>query len=186
MVTGRTSPKATSPKALDRETIEQKALSYLDRFDASAARLRRVLEQFVRRRAKELCVDVAPYLSIVDETLTRYQASGLVDDRRYGAAMARTLAARGTSRQAIRNKLLGRGMQGDVIDAVVAGLGDEVGTDLEAARALVKKRRMGNYRPPNERKENYRRDLGALARAGFDFDTAKAALSLEGLDEEGF
>src|SRR5512133_2649829 len=186
MATGRSSQKVSSPIALDRQVIEQKALSYLDRFDASAAPLRRVLEQFVRRRAQELCVDVAPYLGMIDETLSRYQASGLVNDERYGSAMARTLAERGVSRKAIRNKLLVRGVRGEVVDTVVAELGNAVGTELDSARALVKKRRLGNYRPASERKENYRRDLGVLARAGFDFAVAKQALSIEGVDDGDF
>jgi regulatory protein len=180
--------KVHRPQPLDRQVIEEKALSYLDRFDASASRLRRVLEKFVRQRARELNIDAGPFLALVCETLERYQRSGLVDDRRFGAAMARTLAERGASRQAIKTKLFGRGVSADVIDEVVKELGSDVGTELDSARALVKKRRLGKYRPPNEQRENYRRDLGILARAGFAFDTAKAALSLEGTDEsdEGF
>lgn len=177
------SPKLVTPKPLDRQSIEEKALRYLDRFDASASRLRRVLGQFVRQRAKETGVEVAPYAAMVEETVTRYQSSGLVDDRRYGLAIARTLAERGASRQAIRAKLFARGVGANVIDDVIAGLGREAGSELDSARALVRKRRLGNYRPPNERRDNYRRDLGILARAGFDFDTARTALGTEGEDE---
>lgn len=171
-------------KPLDRRTIEDKALSYLDRFDASASRLRHVLEQFVRRRAKELAVDAAPFVDVIDEILRRYQTSGLVDDRRYASGMARTLAKRGASRQAIRTKLLGRGVQTDVVQAVVNELGHEVGTELDAARALVLKRHLGHCRPVAERQPNFRRDLGVLARAGFAFDIAKTALNVEGASDE--
>jgi regulatory protein len=173
-----------APESLDRRVIENKALSYLDRFDASASRLRRVLEQFVRRRAKELGADASSFTSLIDEILNRYQASGVVDDRRYAASMARTLAERGASRQAILTKLLGRGVRAEVAQAVVVELGQEVGTELDAARTLVRKRRLGHCRPEAERRANFRRDLGVLARAGFPFDVAKAALNLEGVSEE--
>lgn len=176
--------KTSSPKPLDRAAIEEKALSYLDRFDASAARLRRVLEQFVRRRAKELSVDAGPFLTMVAETLARYQQSGLLDDRRFGTTMARSLAERGSSRQAIQSKLYNRGIASEVIDAVIGELNQTSGTELESARTLVRKRRLGNYRPANERRENFRKDLGVLARAGFSFDTAKTALGVEGADED--
>jgi regulatory protein len=142
-----------------------------------------VLTEFVHRRAKELGLDAVPYLTMVGETLERYQKSGLVDDRRFGATMARTLAERGASRQAIKTKLFGRGIAADVIDEVVKDLGSDVGTELDAARALVQRRKLGNYRPASGRRQNYRRDLGILARAGFAFDTAKAALGVEGADE---
>lgn len=173
-----------APKPLDRRAIEDKALSYLDRFDASASRLRRMLEQFVRRRAKDLGVDAAPFMDVIHELLHRYQASGVVDDRRYATSMARTLAERGASRQAIRTKLLGRGVQAEIIHAVVGELGQEVGTELDAARTLVRKRGLGHCRPAAERQPNFRRDWGVLARAGFAFDIAKIALNVEGVSDE--
>jgi regulatory protein len=180
----RQSIQAASSKLLDRQSIEEKALGYLNRFDASASRLRRLLEQFVRKRADELGTDAEPYLTIVSETIDRYRASGLVDDRRYGATMARNLAERGASRQAIKSKLFGRGVESNVIEAVVGELAASGASELDAARALVRKRHLGNYRPEGERRANHRRDLGVLARAGFSFDIARQALGLEGADED--
>jgi regulatory protein len=174
-------------KRLDQSSIEAKALAYLDKFDASASRLKRVLEDFVKRRAAEQEVEAGPYLQIVRDVLERYQQNGLIDDRRYAAAMARGLLERGASRQAVKAKLHGRGISTSVIDDVVRELGTQGGDELSAARALVRKRRLGNLRPEAERRESYRRDLGILARAGFDFDTAKRALSVEGVEgDEGF
>lgn len=180
------SNRRRAPEPLDRASVETKALSYLDRFDASASRLRRILTDFVKRRAKALAVDPAPFMSVIDETLDRYQKNGLVDDRRYGATMARSLVERGASRQAIRTKLFARGIPAGVIDEVVTELGSSDRSEIAAARALVKKRRLGNYRPASERRENYRRDLGILARAGFDFETAKSALAVEAASEDEF
>ena len=127
-------------------------------------------------------MDAGPYLTIVGETLERYQQSGLVDDRRFGATMARSLAERGASRQAIKAKLLGRGLPVEVIDEVVNGLNHAGNSELDAAEALVRKRKLGKYRAVSHRRENFRRDLGVLARAGFSLDTAKAAL---GVADEG-
>ena len=183
-----TEPSTASRSAvLDRGSIEAKALNYLDKFDASVSRLRRVLTDFVKRRARELGVDPSPHLQTVQAILERYQASGLLDDRRYGAAIARSLIERGASRQAIRNKLFGRGIASDMIEGVLRDLGEQEGSELSAARALVRKRKLGNYRDSNDRRDQYRRDLGILARAGFDFDTAKRALAVEGsVDDEAF
>lgn len=184
MATARKVYGKEAPAPLDREAIEERALAYLNRFDASASRLRRLLEQFVRRRGKELGIDVSAHLDIVRETLERYQRSGLVDDRRFSTTMARSLAERGASRQAINAKLFSRGISAQVVEEVVADLGRTGGSELDAARALVRKRKLGNYRPAGERRENHRRDLGVLARAGFDFDTAKAALGVEGAEND--
>jgi len=178
--------KKLAPEVLDRHSIEAKALGYLDRFDASANRLRRILTEFVKRRAQALDVDPTPFMMLVGEMLERYQQNGLLDDRRYGTAMARNLVERGVSRQAIRAKLYARGIPAGVIDEVVKDLSSSNGGEVDAARALVKKRKLGNYRAEAERKEHYRKDLGILARAGFDFDTAKRALAVEGADGDEF
>ena len=169
---------------LDRQTIEAKALAYLDKFDASTARLRRILSDFVTKRSRELGVNATPHLETVEATLQRYQQTGLVDDHRYSVTMSQSLIARGASRQAIRAKLYARGIANEVIEQVLQNLGTQQGSELDAARALVRKRRLGHYRAAAEQRDNYRRDLGILARAGFDFDTARRALSSEGADTE--
>ena len=178
------SRQASRPLRLDRPCIEAKALDYLNKFDASVARLRRVLSDFVRIRARKLEVDASPYLEAVNEIVVRYQENGLLNDHRFGATMARTLVERGASRQAIRTKLYGRGLAADVVVAVLSEFGSAADSELAAAQALVRKRKMGKYRAESERHASYRRDLGALARAGFDFETAKRALSVEGADDE--
>jgi regulatory protein len=181
--------ESRSPRniALNRESIEAKALAYLDKFDATASRLRQVLSDFVKRRAKQLDIDPSAHLLTVNDTVVRYQQSGLINDRRFGVTMARNLVERGASRQAIRTKLYGRGIAADVVDEIIRDLGANEGSELAAARALVRKRKMGNYRAKEERHDSYRRDLGVLARAGFDFDTSKRALSVEGAaEDEGF
>jgi regulatory protein len=55
--------------------------------------------------------------------------------------------------------------------------------ELEAARAYVRRRRLGPHRPESERLENRRRDLAALARHGFDHETAVRALGYGGDDD---
>jgi regulatory protein len=171
-------------KPLDRATIEERALAYLNRFDASAARLRRVLEQFVRRRAKELDVDATPFIAMVQETIARYERSGLLDDRRFSESIARSLVERGASRQAIKAKLHGRGVPASVIDEVIGELARAGGSELDAAKALVRKRKLGAMRPVEDRKAHFRKDLGILARAGFGFDTARAALNVGNIGED--
>jgi regulatory protein len=177
-------PDQSKDLSISREAIENKALQYLERFDASAAKLRKILEEFVKRRSKALGVDSRPFLNIVQEIVQRYESNGLIDDRRYASSMAQSLIARGVSRQVVQSKLLSRGIPSEVISEVTSRLASEGGSELAAARALVRKRKLGCFRPEHERRDAARRDLGVLARAGFDFQTAKAALALEGVDED--
>jgi regulatory protein len=112
-------------------------------------------------------------LGHVDALLERYRSSGLVDDERFARNLSEQLQRRGKSRRAIVEKLRVRGIAATVVDGVVP---KSAQNELEAARALVKRRRLGPFRPEEQRLENRRRDLAALARAGFDHGTAVRAL----------
>lgn len=173
-------------QTLSQAVIEDRALRYLDKFDASATRLRRVLSDFIRRRATEQGEDPSVYMAMVDAVLTKYQANGIIDDQRFASNLATSLHARGASQRAIRARLCARGIAAGTADGALSQLSTQSGGDseLSAAQALVRKRKLGHYRPAEERQVNFRKDLGVLARAGFDFDTAKRALALEGATDE--
>ena len=54
--------------------------------------------------------------------------------------------------------------------------------ELEAARALARRRRLGPWRGPAERAARREKDLAALARAGFGLDLARQVIDA---DEDG-
>jgi regulatory protein len=163
----RGKPKPKGP--LEPKELEEAALRYLDRFDCSAKKLKTHLGGLIRRRGG----DAPALLEHVDKLLERYRASGLINDERFARNLSERLQGRGKSRRAIVEKLRVRGIAASVVDDVVP---KSPQNELEAARALVKRRRLGPFRPEEERLENRRRDLAALARAGFDHGTAVRAL----------
>ena len=103
-----------------------------------------------------------------------------MNDERFAENLSGRLKARGGSRRAIVQKLRQRGITSGVAEASVPR---SPAAELEAARAFVRRRRLGPYRPEAERLENRRRDLAALARTGFDHETAVRALGYGGDDE---
>ncbi len=179
------------PQTLDISALEQKALSYLERFDATAVQLRRVLRRFVASRLGA-GAESAPGLSRadwdtrVDVLIERYRGSGLIDDRRYAEALGRGLRARGASRAAVLQRLRGRGVDGETAALALQSVDVDGGASAEftSACALVRRRRLGNYRPSEERRDKWQRDLAVIARAGFDFDTARRALTQAGSEDE--
>jgi len=164
---------------LTREELEKKALQYLNRFDTSRANLRRVLMGYVKRAAATRGDEAtATGPALVEALLSRYEESGLVDDARFAGGMAVGMRRRGSSRRAIVRKLESRGISREVADAAVAELDADTSGDaeLDAARAFVKRRRLGPFRSEGERAARRQKDLGALARAGFSLDVARRAL----------
>jgi regulatory protein len=167
-------PRAKGP--LEVTDLEALALGYLNRFDCSVSKLRTHLRQTIRRRGG----DRAELERHIEVLLERYQASGLLNDARFAENLAARISERGGSRRAIVQRLRQRGVTSAVAEASVP---KTPGAELEAARAFVRRRRLGPHRPEAERLENRRRDLAALARHGFDHETAVRALSY-GTDDD--
>lgn len=154
---------------LEPQALDALALRYLDRFDCSVQKLRSHLQQAIRKRGG----DQDALGRHVDALLERYQASGLLNDARFAENLAVRLKERGGSRRAIVQKLRQRGITSGVADASVSRSPQ---AELEAAKAFVRRRRLGPHRPEAERQPNRQRDLAALARRGFDHETAIRAL----------
>jgi regulatory protein len=172
---GGRKPKQRARIAVSSASLGEAALSYLNRRDASREKLVKHLEQWIRRRGTP--EDPREARPLIQELASRYQASGLINDDRLAKNALESLRARGASSRAIAFKLKARGVDASVIDSTLATEKRESrSAELDAACALVKKKRMGSLRPEAERAVNQRRDLAALARAGFDFDTARRAL----------
>ncbi|HZH29084.1 MAG TPA: RecX family transcriptional regulator [Azospirillaceae bacterium] len=172
---GRRPPRKPSPQSLDNA-----AQYYLARYAASAESLRRVLRRRVDRAARAHGdVDVQAAHGWIEDIIRRYLASGLLNDALFAAARARTLHRRGASARLIREKLAIKGLDTATVDAAIAAIEpEEDGGDreLEAARALARRRRLGPWRRPGQRAEARMRDLAALARAGFAYDVCKAVV----------
>ncbi len=163
----RRAPRVT-PEALTRA-----AHHYLERYATSVENLRRVLQRRVARAARLGEVDEAAAVEAIEAILARLTEVGVLDDRAYAAARARSLHRRGASARAIRARLTRTGVDPDLlgpaIEARSAGPGD---AELLAALAFARRRRLGPYRSQSERAARRARDLAALARQGFDYDVA--------------
>lgn len=171
------------PKPATAPHLENAALHYLERFASSSGNLRRVLLRKVARSARIHGSDPAEGERIVDEIIARYLRSGLLDDRAYAAQQAASLRRRGTSRFGIRGRLAVKGVSGELVEDALAGLDAEAGEgELAAACAYVRRRRLGPCRAPAQRAAFSRKDLAALARAGFGLDLARRVLALPDAD----
>jgi len=162
------------PKPATAAHLEAAALHYLERFASSSGNLRRVLLRKVARSARAHGTDPAAGERIIDDIIARYLRAGLLDDRAYAAQKAASLRRRGGSRHAIRGKLALKGVASELIDETLAGESHE--SELAAACALVRRRRLGPLRAAGERAAFRRKDLAALARAGFGLDVARRVL----------
>lgn len=120
---------------------------------------------------------------MVADLIARYRRAGLIDDAAFAQARAKTLHARGVARRAIAARLRAKGVGAAEIEAALAALADgetdAAEVDLAAARRTAQRRRLGPWRPAEQRAARRERDLAALARAGFPYPVAKAVIDGE-------
>lgn len=179
-------PRRAAPRRITAASLENAALFYLRRFDSTAENLRRVLARRVRRAAlhPEAAIDAAEADRWIAAVVAKMIRLGYVDDVRTAALKARGLFARGAPPAMIRRRLAEVGAADEAIDAALAEVeGGCENADLTAAVALSRRRRLGPFRPAEARAERRDRDLAALARAGFDFDTARRVIDAASAEE---
>lgn len=170
------------------KSLQNAATFYLERYPATAEGLRRVLQ----RRVKKAEMLEAPVMEnvarAIEAIVARFVDAGAIDDQAFAQTKARALHRRGASTRLTRQKLRLAGVDGDTLDRALAGLDRELDTDprqreTKAARALARRRRLGPWRAAAERPTHRLRDMAALARAGFDYDTARKVIDAEEAEE---
>lgn len=178
----RGAPSEPKPARAERKRIPvteaalaEALLSYLDRFEGSREKLGKQLEKWVKNRGEP--ADPVRARPLIQSVLARYEQTGVIDDDKLAVRTLDRLRSRGGSARAIAFKLRTRGLKTDSVDRAFEREREEgPNPELEAARALVRRRKLGEFRPEAKRAEERRRDLGILARAGFDYETSVAAL----------
>ena len=156
-------------RPLDAKALEAAALRYLSQRGASRAQLARVLQRRVDRDARRREVEAPPEASEwIEAVLAKMESWGYLDDAKYAADKAKAMRRRGASRRKIEAKLAEKGIDRGLAEEAFGE--EERGAEQEAALRLVRRRRFG--RDPERRQK----ELAALARAGFSYATAKAAL----------
>lgn len=178
-------PRPAGP-APDRARLHDAALTHLSRFAATEAGLVRVLDRridrWVRRAALEGMDTDAAALSrrAAREVAAALVQSGVVNDQAFADARARRLTRAGRSRRAVQAHLAAKGVAAPLAQAA---LPDE-DAELSAALAYARRRRLGPFRSaPDDISEpdpdQMRRELGAMARAGFPQPVARQALRMD-------
>ncbi len=166
--------------------LHEAALAHLARYAATEAGLRRVLDRRVDRWARSagaegdpdtIAAQAATARQAVRTVVARLAASGVVSDAAFAESRARSLTRAGRSRQAVAAHLAAKGVDRAL---ALAAVPDDPDTQLAAALALARRRRIGPFRPgdpPDQ--DGRRRELAVMARAGFPQPVASRALAME-------
>ncbi len=158
---------------MDAAALHEAALAYLARRPATAAMMTRVLE----RRARKKGLELDEVGETIRKVVARLVEVGLVDDATFAASRVKRLERAGRSSRAIAAHLAQKGVRSEVARTALTRDHD---ADFDAALVLAKKRRIGPFaREAAIDREARNKELGILARAGFDRATAERALRMD-------
>lgn len=176
---------SSRPKRIRKMTktrLQNIALYYLERFDSSAANLRQVLKRRVfdyARTAPDF--DTAGAEGWIEEIVSRFEELGYLDDGRYAGFKIDNYLSAGKPERYIRLKMRQKGVSEDVVDGILQSR--EFDEEAMALR-FASKKKIGPFRPDGEsRRQNRQKDLAALVRAGFAYDTAAKIVGAENADD---
>ncbi len=178
---GSPKPKRPPPP-MTRTRLRQIAEDYVSRFGGPSSNLRRVLKRHIDKaaRAHGEEPDVTHgWQRDVDAIVAEFCQAGALDDARYAQNVALSLAQRGVAPRAVAFRLRQKGITDVDTRQALADLGEPRQVEWQAALQLARRRRLGPFRPPADRKERRLKDAGVLARAGFPPSVAFKIVDLD-------
>lgn len=169
--------KTKKIRKITKQRLLNIALYYVQRFETSLQNLRDVL----RRRVKDYAFYNPDFNSSeaegwIEEILSDFQKRNYVNDSRFAELKIRDYLALGKSENYIRLKMAQKGIDDDLVEAVLA---EQEFDPFQNALKLAKKKRIGPFRALEMRSEFRKKDMAVLARAGFDYDVVKKVMDFD-------
>ena len=162
-------PRAARP--VTETYLRNAALHYLKQRAASRAMVRQTLQRRAKSRLQVKSLEPET-LAHIDSVLDALVADGLINDATFARGRKATLAHKGLPARRIAQGLRLKGIDGETIAAALADGVD----DTAQARRYAERRRLGPWSRKADTPEQRRKDLAAMARAGFGYGVAAKAL----------
>ena len=163
--------------------LKDLAYSYIEKYSPSKQQLKtyllkKYLTKFSGIKSKKEITE------IIDQILNNLEEKKYLNDELYSDSKARSFLKRGYSLNKINSMLRNKGIKDEFIKNSIEKIKEnKIEPDFVSALKLCKRRRIGAVRPQSNRELFYKKDIGILARAGFNFELSKRVLDL---DQEEF
>ena len=155
------------------------AYAYLEKYSSSKQQLKvYLLKKYLTKiKGTKSKREVS---EIIDEILENLEKNKVINDELYSDSKARMFLRRGYSLNKINQSLRNKGIENKYINQSIDKIKEnEIEPDFVSALKLCKRRRIGPLRPDANRELFYKKDMGILARGGFNFELSKRVLDLE-------
>tara|TARA_B100001113_G_scaffold67890_1_gene52400 strand:+ start:107 stop:670 length:564 start_codon:yes stop_codon:yes gene_type:complete len=161
------------------EEMRNFAFTYIEKYAPSKQQLKTyLLKKYLKSNVPS--INKSSINDLINVVLEDLEKTKFINDKFYSSSKAKSLVQRGNSINKIRSYLFSKGIKDKFIkstlDEIIANNEDQ---DFFSAIKICKKKRIGPARDENNRPLFYKKDIGILARAGFDFDTSKRVMDIE-------
>ena len=161
------------------EEMRNFSLSYIEKYSPSKQQLKTyLLKKYLKIKVQN--VNKKNVVDLIDIVLKDLEKSKFINDKFYSNSKAKNLIQRGSSINKIRNYLIQKGISDKYVRETLADIkNNNEDQDFFSAIKICKKKRIGPAREESNRSLFYKKDIGILARAGFDFETSKKIMDIE-------
>ncbi len=161
------------------EEMRNFSFAYIEKYAPSKQQVKTyLLKKYLKSNIPT--INKSNITDLINVVLEDLEKAKFINDKFYSSSKAKSLIQRGSSINKIRNYLLSKGINDKYVtktlDEIKANNEDQ---DFFSAIKVCKKKRIGPARDENNRPLFYKKDMGILARSGFNFDTSKRVMSLE-------
>ena len=174
-------PNKNKKKSLEDTVEEMRNLSYsyIEKFSPSKQQLKTyLLKKYLKIKAPN--VNKNNVKDLIEVVLSDLEQNKFLNDKFYSNSKAKSLIQRGSSINKIRYYLLNKGIKDKYIKETIEKINENnEDQDFFSAIKICKKKRIGPARDESNRPLFYKKDLGILARSGFDFETSKRVIDID-------
>jgi len=161
------------------EEMRNFAFVYIEKYVPSKQQLRTyLLKKYLKSNISK--VNKKNITDLIDVVLEDLEKTKFINDKFYSSSKAKSLIKKGSSINKIRNYLISKGVNYKYINETLSDIKENNDDqDFFSAIKICKKKRIGPARDENNRLLFMKKDLGILARSGFDFETSKRVVDLD-------
>ena len=174
-------PIKNKKKSLEVTVDEMRNFSfaYIEKYAPSKQQLKTyLLKKYIKTKIPN--INKNNIINLIDVVLKDLENTKFLNDKFYSESKAKSLIQRGSSINKIRYYLMSKGVKNDYIKDTIDKIREKnEDQDFFSAIKICKKKRIGPSRDENNRPLFFKKDIGILARSGFDFETSKKVLNLE-------
>ncbi len=161
------------------EEMRKFAFDYIDKFAPTKQQLKiYLLKKYLN--FKETNVKKSNISDLIDIVIENLEKSKFINDKYYSESKAKSLIQKGSSINKIRNYLIKKGVDEKYIQNTIDGIQESnEDQDFFSAIKVCKKKRIGPSRDESNRSLFYKKDMGVLARSGFNLEVSKRVMDIE-------